>query len=132
MASRRLEDLRPDVMLLAERFLELCADAHIEVLITCTYRSAVEQDALYAQGRTAPGSIVTCAQGGQSNHNHVNDAGHPASQAFDVVVLDHGKCVWSISDPRWLRIGEIGESIGLIWAGRWTKFREYPHFEISN
>jgi len=29
----------------------------------------------------------------------------------------------------WKRVGEIGEKVGLEWAGRWTTFREYPHFQ---
>ena len=33
------------------------------------HRTWEEQDALYAKGRTAPGSIVTRAKGGFSNHN---------------------------------------------------------------
>lgn len=36
---------------------------------THTLRTFAEQDALYAQGRTKPGSIVTYARGGQSYHN---------------------------------------------------------------
>nr|WP_295770097.1 M15 family metallopeptidase [Rhodoferax sp.] len=32
-------------------------------------RSCAEQDALYAQGRTAPGNKVTNAKSGDSNHN---------------------------------------------------------------
>lgn len=36
---------------------------------TCGERSYAESDALYAQGRTAPGRIVTNARGGQSAHN---------------------------------------------------------------
>ena len=33
-------------------------------------RTFAEQDALYAQGRTGPGAIVTQARGGESNHNY--------------------------------------------------------------
>jgi len=29
----------------------------------------------------------------------------------------------------WQRVGECGELVGLEWAGRWTSFREYPHFQ---
>ena len=37
--------------------------------VTQGLRTMVEQEALYAQGRTAPGAIVTNAQPGQSPHN---------------------------------------------------------------
>jgi len=36
--------------------------------ITQGFRSFADQDKIYAQGRTAPGPIVTNAKGGQSNH----------------------------------------------------------------
>jgi len=42
-------------------------------------RTYEEQDALYAQGRTAPGPKVTNAPGGHSNHNF--------GLAFDMVFL---------------------------------------------
>lgn len=44
-----------------------------------TFRSFAEQDALYSQGRTTKGSIVTDAKGGQSIHNY--------GLAFDIVIL---------------------------------------------
>jgi hypothetical protein len=39
-------------------------------LITDGFRSFAEQDAIFAQGRTTPGRIVSNARGGQSNHNY--------------------------------------------------------------
>ncbi len=41
----------------------------ITINIISGLRSYEEQDALYAQGRTAPGNKVTNARGGYSNHN---------------------------------------------------------------
>lgn len=37
---------------------------------TCGLRSFVDQDALYAKGRTTPGPVVTNARGGLSFHNY--------------------------------------------------------------
>lgn len=128
--SRNLSDLHPALQPLAERFLDACHAADIDVIITCTYRSNIEQAAAYAKGRTAPGSVVTNAKPGQSRHNLTLN-GKPASQAFDVVPLEAGKAIWDAQDPVWQRLGEIGEGLGLEWAGRWTRFREYPHFQIT-
>jgi peptidoglycan LD-endopeptidase CwlK len=130
MASRKLEHLHPDLKPLCEWFMEQCEAADIHPLITCTYRSHAEQEALYAQGRSQPGKIVTNARGGQSRHNYTID-GKPASKAFDVVPLINGKPEWDASHPAWQHMGEIGESIGLEWAGRWTKFKEFPHFQMK-
>lgn len=131
MASRKLSDLHADVKPLAEEFLRRCEANNIDILITCTYRSPKEQNELYAQGRTKPGRIVTNAKAGQSNHNtEVN--GTPASRAFDVVPLRDGKPVWGTKGDDlalWVKVGEIGESVGLNWAGRWKRFKEFPHLE---
>lgn len=145
MPSRDINDchvlLRPKL----QKFLYDCRAAGIDVLITCTYRSNAEQAELYAQGRTKPGRIVTMAKAGQSRHNFTVN-GRPASLAFDVVPLRNGKLIWGTSgngidnDPTdddrddlelWQRIGQIGVACGLSWAGNWSRFREFPHFEIA-
>lgn len=128
--SRDLAHLEPVTRALAGRLLAECEAAGLDVLVTCTWRSEAEQAALYAQGRTAPGKIVTRAKPGQSRHNRTLD-GFPASTAFDVVPLRHGKPVWDANDHLWQRVGEIGERIGLEWAGRWKRFKEYPHFQLK-
>jgi peptidoglycan L-alanyl-D-glutamate endopeptidase CwlK len=130
MASRNLNDLDPRLRLLCEAFLARCCDAGEDVLITCTYRSGAEQNKLYAQGRTVPGKIVTNAKAGQSKHNAVDSQLRPASQAFDVVLMRGGKCIWDVKDQGWQKIGEIGEAVGLEWAGRWKRMREFPHFQL--
>lgn len=134
MASRNLDDLHPIIRAKAARFLKKCEAEDIQVLIYCTYRSDEEQAELYAQGRTKPGRIVTYAKPGQSRHNYRMD-GCPASLAFDCVPLRHGKPVWGNTKREdwmlWQDVGHIGESVGLEWAGRWKRFREFPHFQIT-
>lgn len=128
MSSRKLTDLHPQMQPMVTRFLANARTAGIDLLVTCTYRSNEEQAALYAIGRTKPGRIVTNAKPGRSTHNNTLN-GKPAALAVDVVPLRDGKPVWAASDPVWKRVGEIGEKVGLEWAGRWTTFREYPHFQ---
>ena len=129
--SRSLNDLHPAMQPLAAEFLNNCKAAGIDLLVTCTWRSAAEQDALYAQGRTTPGAIVTRAKAGQSKHNHTL-AGRPASLALDVVPLRLGKPVWAASDAIWQDVGRIGKACGLEWAGEWKRMREFPHFQHPN
>lgn len=124
ISSRKLEDLHPTVKAMADAFLSMCRAQGIDVLVTCTYRDAEEQNRLYAIGRTVPGRKVTNAKAGQSAHNY--------RLAFDVVPLRHGKPVWGTSGEDgalWNKIGTIGESVGLEWAGRWRTFRELPHMQ---
>jgi peptidoglycan L-alanyl-D-glutamate endopeptidase CwlK len=68
--SRKLEDLLPPVRERVERMIAACDAEGIDLLVTSTYRDNASQEALYAQGRTAPGRIVTNARAGQSYHNY--------------------------------------------------------------
>ena len=131
MASRRLIDLHPKLKPLCEQFLAKAEQKLIDVLITCTYRSNDEQNLLYAQGRTAPGRIVTRARGGQSAHNFTLN-GVPAAKAFDVVPLVAGKPMWNDDHPHWQELGKIGMELGLNWYGAPdSKFHELPHFQLK-
>ena len=121
--SRSLDDLAPPVKQRAQAFVEAAKAKGIDLLVTSTYRDHESQAALYAQGRTAPGAVVTKAKPGQSWHNH--------RCALDVVALVNGKPVWSTTDPIWQKIGEIGKACGLEWAGDWKDFKEFPHFQYT-
>lgn len=134
MASRKLEDLHPDLLPLAKMFLTKCKANDLSVIVTCTYRSNEEQNTLYAQGRRTPGPIVTKAFGGQSEHNFMID-GKPAAKAFDIAVLSNGKLVWDAHAPGWQLVEKIwysgirDEKFFLDWYGKPTaQFRELPHF----
>ncbi len=121
--SRSLSDLLPPVKSRAEKMIKDCYAAGIDLLVTSTYRDNASQEALYAQGRTKPGKIVTNARAGQSFHNY--------RCAFDVVPLRNGKPVWDSKDPVWQIIGQIGKKCGLEWAGDWKRFKEFPHFQYT-
>lgn len=123
MSSRSLQDLLPVVREKAIQFISDCADAGIDILIYCTYRSPEEQEIIYAQGRTKPGRIVTNARGGDSFHNH--------RCAFDFVPLVAGKPAWNDA-ALYAKAGSIAESVGLEWSGRWKgKLRETAHCQYT-
>ncbi len=121
--SRKLEDLHPKVAAMATKFIDACAAKGIEILITSTYRDGESQAALYAQGRSTPGRIVTKARAGESFHNY--------RCAFDFVPCVNGKPAW---DDIGLitKCGRIAESVGLEWAGNWTNFKEMLHCQYSS
>ena len=125
ITSRKIDDLLPPVAEQAKRLVSLCAENDIEIIITSTYRDFEAQDRLYAQGRSAMGGpIVTYARAGDSWHNW--------KRAFDVVPLKNGKPVWSVrglDKQMWLKVGELGESLGLEWGGNWERHPDYPHFQ---
>lgn len=126
--SRAIEDLNQEARDKCKSFIAGCTAIGIDVIITCTKRTADEQAKLYAQGRTAPGNIVTNARPGQSKHETGN--------AFDFVPCRNGKPVWGYSTKDdaslWAKCGSVAESVGLTWSGRWTgKLKEMAHAQVG-
>lgn len=116
--SRNIDDLLPAVAEKCKKFIQLCKDENIDVLITSTYRDNESQAALYAQGRTTSGKKVTNAKPGYSFHNH--------RVAFDFVPIVNGKAVWD-NWKLFQKCGILAEKAGLEWAGRWKSFPETAH-----
>lgn len=83
-------------------------------------RTFAQQDALYAQGRTAPGNRVTNARGGQSWHNY----GLGADLVFST---PNGQPSWP-DNGNWSRMGQIAADNGLTWGGNWRN-PDRPHVE---
>ena len=52
----------PRLQALTAQLVDKCVAAGLPIKIGESFRSVAEQDALYAQGRTRPGSIVTNAR----------------------------------------------------------------------
>ena len=123
MPSRKISDLTPELQQLYNKFEDEMDKEGIDFIVTCTHRSQEEQDRLYARGRTAPGFIVTWAK----------ESKHTKREAFDIAVLTDGKLNWG--NKAYERPGEIGESVGLKWGGRFKKRDgtprpDRPHFEL--
>lgn len=118
--SRKIEDLHPYVAKLCRAFVAACKKDGIDILITSTWRDNESQNALFAQGRTKPGKIVTNARGGSSFHNY--------KLAFDFVPIVNGKAQWN-DLATFKRAGAIGKQIGLDWAGDWKSFKELAHLQ---
>ena len=85
------------------------AETGIDDKIGETLRTVAEQDALYAQGRTEPGNIVTNAPG--SNYSSY----HQWGTAFDIFRND-GAGAYNDSALFFQRVGAIGMSWA--WNGR--------------
>jgi peptidoglycan L-alanyl-D-glutamate endopeptidase CwlK len=120
--SRKIEDLHPKVAAMCRAFIDKCKAEGIDVIITSTYRDLASQNSLYAQGRTTPGKKVTNAPAGKSWHNW--------KLAFDFCPIVHGKAQWN-DTATFTKCGEIGESVGLEWAGRWKSFKELAHLQYT-
>lgn len=93
--------------------------AGVPLAVFESYRSSERQDALYAQGRTTPGKIVTNAKGGDSWHQY--------GLAIDVALFDDGEWSWNF-DPK--RVSQFFESPLLKWGGTFKR-PDGPHYEWS-
>ncbi|MBA9088827.1 peptidoglycan L-alanyl-D-glutamate endopeptidase CwlK [Fontibacillus solani] len=123
-SASKLTGLHPVVRQATERLIERSFARGVPILITQGLRTIAEQDALYAQGRTKLGQIVTNARGGYSNHNF--------GVAIDFALLQSdGKSVsWTVG-KEWMVVVEIAKSLGFEWGGDWKSFKDMPHFEMT-
>ena len=110
--GRRLDELDPTFRPLAVEFLARLTEAGVPVKIVSTGRTATEQAEAVRRGASK-----------------VERSRHQDGMAIDVVPYDifqlagPDKLQWSTADPVWQTIGQIAESLGLRWGGR---FGEKP------
>jgi len=120
--TANINTLLPSARVRASEFMAACIDANIPLKIICGTRTCAEQDALYEQGRTKPGKVVTNARGGHSWHNF--------GIAWDIGVFTPDGKTYLPESPYYRQAGLIGEGLGLEWGGRW-KFADEPHFQLK-
>ena len=119
-SERNIATLLPQVQPLARALIESAAAIGIAIKIISGTRTYEEQNALYEQGRTTPGRVVTNARGGYSNHNF--------GVAFDIGVFDGGR--YLDESPAYKAVGAIGMKLGLEWGGNWKTIQDEPHFQL--
>lgn len=130
ISSRDTVYLSPFTKELADNLVRACAAAGIDLLIISTYRDLEAQAALYAQGRTTPGRIVTNAKAGMSYHNwHV---------AFDAIAVVNGKAQWQVRDhagallPQWQSVIDLAKGLGLECGADWLSITDDDHFQFTS
>lgn len=115
----------PRLQELAAKLVEECRKNGLIISIGETFRTVEEQDALYAQGRTAPGNIVTNAPGSSFSSYH------QWGTAFDFFRND-GNGAFNDNDGFFTKVGNIGVSLGLEWGGNWKSPVDKPHFQLPD
>lgn len=121
-SRRRLSQVHPALAARITALLETLAQHGLQVEVVQGLRTFAEQDALFAQGRSKPGPVVTRARGGQSNHNY--------GLAVDLVPFNNGQPNWNAPLGVWTTIGREAEKLGLEWGGDWRKFVDKPHVQL--
>lgn len=131
--SRNITDLHPRLQAKVTELKEKCSAQGIEIGISECLRTAAEQDAIYAKGRTEPGVIVTNCQG--SSYKSM----HQWGVAFDFYIKMDVDGDGEIADDAFNnttglfeKVGEIGQSIGLEWGGNWKGIIDRPHFQLPD
>lgn len=119
-SEKSIATLLAEVQPIARALVQKAAASGIEIKVISALRTYAEQDALYARGRTAPGSKVTNARGGYSNHNF--------GIAFDIGVFSGAK--YLPDSPKYKAVGVLGVDLGLEWGGNWTSIIDQPHFQL--
>lgn len=98
-------------------------------------RTWAEQAALYAQGRTKPGKIVTNAKAGESIHNYglaidiVLMVDTDGNGTFETASWDTVKDWDGDKKSDWIEVVNYFKSKNWVWGGDWKSFKDMPHFE---
>jgi peptidoglycan LD-endopeptidase CwlK len=119
-SEKNIATLLPEVQPIARALVQKAALNGIHIKIISGLRTYEEQDELYAQGRTKPGSKVTNARGGYSNHNF--------GIAFDIGVFEGQK--YLPDSVKYKAVGALGTDLGLEWGGNWKSIVDLPHFQL--
>ena len=119
-SERTIATLLSEVQPLARSLIQAAAGIGIAIKIISGTRTYDEQNALYEQGRSRPGRIVTNARGGYSNHNF--------GIAFDIGVFEGARYIGE--SPAYKAVGALGIQLGLEWGGNWKTIQDEPHFQL--
>lgn len=125
--------LHPRLQEKAAQLKQECKKQGISILFGECLRTAAEQDALYAQGRTTSGSIVTNAKGSIFSSQH--QWGIAIDFYIDMDVDGDGNKkddAFNNSTGLFERVGAIAKSIGLGWGGDWSGFKDRPHLYLPD
>lgn len=127
ISQARLQEVHPELAKRVASLFEQCEAQGIELRVTQGLRTWPQQAALYAQGRTAPGEIVTNAEPGYSAHNF--------GYAVDVAPSENAPMApfvpdWSSMDARWQQVLTIGTMCGLGEGAAWRTFPDRPHLYL--
>lgn len=120
--------LHPDLVSKVRALLVIMEQNGTPMFVTQGVRTLEQQQALWAQGRTTKGPIVTHCDGVHSKSNHQVQAdgyGHAVDCAFK------GAEPFSEDHP-WATYGSNAKLLGLIWGGNFSTIVDKPHIELPD
>ena len=120
----KLDTLDPSFRVLVEQLVQSAEGAtDRQWVVTSCRRTMKEQKALYAQGRSRPGQVVTNAKPGSSPHNY--------GLAADLAPLKIGSSEidWNADRAIWEKMAAIAVEIGLVAGANFKTILDFPHVE---
>nr|WP_090767321.1 M15 family metallopeptidase [Bacillus sp. OK048] len=124
-------ELHPIVRERSDQLIQHAAVKGIVIMITDGFRSAEDQDRLYEKGRTAEGSIVTHAKGGESFHNFGLAVDFAIKTPSEDVIWDMQYDGNQNGKSDWNEVVELAKALGFEWGGDWEQFKDYPHLQMN-
>lgn len=120
------DGLHPTLVSKINAVLDVMAKAGHPMRVCQGLRTVAAQQALYAQGRTKPGKIVTNCDGvlKKSRHQAASDGcGHAVDCAFN------DADPFGIKQP-WKLYGATVQAQGLVWGGTFSSPVDLDHAEL--
>ncbi len=127
VSEQRLALVHPDLARRVHAAMDVLAQHSTFFRVAQGLRTFAEQDALYAQGRTAPGHVVTNARGGWSNHNF-----GCAVDCYPFLQGRSGDVNFNPSSAQFQAMVAALKAQGLAWGGDWHDPFDPPHFQLAH
>lgn len=121
--SPKLDGCDPGLVERVSRVIAAMTALGFPMRVTDGLRTDAQQQALYAQGRSAPGPVVTHADGITKRSKHQD------GKAADCAFWIDGKPSWSSTLP-WDAYGACAKAVGLRWGGDFKSLKDRPHVEL--
>jgi len=129
ISTARLQTVIPELARRVTRLdsLLLTSQLCVHIRVVQALRSYADQAALYAQGRTLPGKIVTDARPMDSMHIY----GLAVDACPDLPGLPTWQPDWNENDARWKEFLSIAQTCNLAEGAQWRTFNDFPHLYLG-
>jgi peptidoglycan L-alanyl-D-glutamate endopeptidase CwlK len=121
----KIDSLEPDFKAIVKDILDQVSRATgLHWIVISARRTMAEQAALYNQGRTTKGQIVTKAPAGSSAHNF-----GLGCDCAPLAKNNDSEIWWNAPSSYWDVYGAYCKEAGMTWGGTFKSITDNPHVE---